>query len=149
MADITLAAYTYGSVLFDPDVPCVTTQWHSFANRQQFQAMMDEALAYYQAKAKQTAPLGWLADTRQMSALTSDDQRWLNTDWNPRAYAAGIRHICIVQSENVFGQIAAASYSTKTLASNEYEIQPVTQPTIEAAKRWIRETLQRHPALSQ
>jgi len=147
MADITLAAYSYGSVLFDPEVPCITTQWHSFANRQQFQAMMNEALDCYQEKSKTTSLLGWLADTRQMSALTSDDQRWLNTDWNPRAYAAGIRHICIVQSENVFGQIAAASYSTKTLANKEYEIQPVTQPTIEKAKHWIQESLQGQPVL--
>jgi len=147
MVDITLAAHAYGSVLFDPDVPCITTQWHSFANRQQFQAMMDEALACYQAKAQRTWPLGWLADTRLMSALTSDDQHWLNTDWNSRAYAAGIRYICIVQSENVFGQIAAASYSTKTIASQDYQIQPVTQPDIKTAKKWLR-TLMQQPVLS-
>ncbi|MBO3271812.1 hypothetical protein [Hymenobacter defluvii] len=147
MADITLAAYSYGSVLFDPEVPCITTQWHSFANRQQFQSMMNEALVCYEEESKRTSPLGWLADTRQMSALTSDDQHWLNTDWNPRAYAAGVRHICIVQSENVFGQIAASSYSAKTLASQEYEIHPVTQPTIVEAKHWIQKNLQLHPVL--
>jgi len=148
MADITLAAYAYGSVLFDPDVPCIITRWHSFANRQQFQTMMDEALACYQAEARRTWPLGWLADTRRMSALTSDDQHWLHTIWNPRAYKAGIRHIGIVQSENVFGQIAAASYSTKTLTSKDYQIQPVTQPTIAAAKQWLHTTIQQRLAVS-
>lgn len=148
MADITLVAHTYGAVLFDSAVPCITTQWHSFANRQQFQQMMDEALECYLIKSRQNRPLGWLADTRRMSALTSDDQQWLNTDWNPRAYAAGIRHVCIVQPENVFGQIATTNYSTKTLASTAYQIQPVTQPTVVAAKRWLREALQASSGLS-
>lgn len=148
MADITLVTHSYGSVLFDADVPCIITRWHSFANRQQFQTMMDEALVCYQTEAKRTWPLGWLADTRQMSALTSDDQRWLNTSWNPRAYAAGIQYVCIVQSENVFGQIAATNYSTNTLATKEYQIQPVTQPDVDRAKEWLRTLVRQQSAVS-
>lgn len=146
MADLVLAAYPYGSVLFASEVPCIITQWHSFANRQQFQSMMNEALEQYKARVQQTRPLGWLADTRHMSALTPDDQQWLNTDWNLRAYAAGIRHISIVQAENVFGKIAADNYSARTLGTATYSLEPSTHATLAEAKRWLKLQLQTLPS---
>jgi hypothetical protein len=141
MADIVLIEESYGSMLLAREVPCLIVQWHGFANRQQFQSLMDRGLDLYIEEATRTQPLGWLADTRLISAITPTDQTWLDTVWNPRAYAAGIRHVSFVLAENVFGQIAVQNYTANTEAAAAYVIEPSHHRTLPEAKRWLRNAL--------
>ncbi|GGF01825.1 hypothetical protein [Hymenobacter cavernae] len=142
MTDITLISEPYGSILFTPAVPCITIQWHSFANRQQFRSLMDRALVAYQTElAHHPRPLGWIADSRQLSALTPDDQNWCDTDWNPRAYAAGIRHIGIVIPESIFGKIAVQQYVTNVLHSDGYTFETRNFSSPQETKEWLQEVL--------
>lgn len=143
MTDISLINEPYGSMLLAPEVPCLIVQWHGFANSQQFRSLMDRGLALYTAQARRTQPLGWLADTRLISAITPTDQQWLNTDWNPRAYAAGIRHVSFVLAENVFGQIAVQNYTANTETAAAYTIEPAHFRTMPEAKQWLRQALLR------
>lgn len=133
----------YGSVRADPAVPCVILQLHRFANRIEFIDLMERGLAYYQAHSSAAQPWGWIGDTRQMGAIPQAVQEWLAKDWNPRAYAAGIRELSIVMAESVLGRIAAQQYAHNTLAGHQHhEIYPVTYPTLEAAKQSIHAHLQ-------
>ncbi|UYZ57860.1 hypothetical protein [Hymenobacter latericus] len=141
MAESVVISEPYGDVLLMPDVPCVAVRWHSFANSAQFRSLMDEALAYYTREAQQTWPLGWLFDLRKMSALVPADQLWLETDWNPRAYSLGVRHIGMVSSENIFGRIAAQVYAANTTAREDYVLEPEILGTLEETKRWVRRNL--------
>ncbi|RYU83803.1 hypothetical protein [Hymenobacter persicinus] len=141
MTDITLIAESYGSMLLAPDVPCLIVQWHGFANQAQFQSLMDRGLALYVEEARRTQPLGWLADTRHVGATTPALQEWLAHDWNPRAYAAGIRHCSFVAPESVFGQISVQQYTAHTTEAATYRIEPAYHRTLAAAKRWLREQL--------
>lgn len=142
MVDIVLIEESYGSMLLAREVPCLIVQWHGFANRQQFQSLMDRGLALYSEEARRTQPLGWLADTRHISAITPADQQCLNTDWNPRAYTAGIRHVSFVLAENVFGQIAVQNYTSNTEAAAAYVIEPAHFRTMPEAKHWLHRALQ-------
>lgn len=141
MSDVVLQAESYGSLLFAPDVPCVIVQWHAFANSQQFRHLMDESLAAFTEQAQQHWPLGWLMDARQMSAIVPADQIWLETDWNVRAYATGLRQIGLVSAENIFGRIATQVYIANTVAQAHYTLDPVARPTLEATKDWVRDAL--------
>ena len=141
MSDSALIAESYGSMLLALAVPCLIVQWHRFANRQQFQSLMDRGLALYSEQSHHTRPLGWLAGNRQVSVITADDQHWLNTDWNPRAYAAGIRHISFVSPETVFGQLAVQSYTVNTIAADAYAIEVAHHRTVSESKRWLRQVL--------
>ncbi|OUJ76111.1 hypothetical protein [Hymenobacter crusticola] len=142
MPDLTLASEPYGAVLFAPEVPCVIIQWHTFANRQQFRSLMDRALAAYQTEiAQHPAPIGWIADSRQLSALTPDDQAWCETDWNPRAYAAGVRYIGIVIPESIFGKIAVQQYVTNVLHNDHYTFETRTFSTVSETKKWLKQML--------
>ena len=95
MSDIVLHEETYGRLLLAPDVPCIIIAWNGFANSEQFRFLMNHGLELYQAEAARTQPLGWLADTRDLSAVKQADQEWLKADWNPRAHTAGIGHVVI------------------------------------------------------
>ena len=141
MSDITLLTEPYGSMLFAPEVPCLIVQWHGFANRQQFQSLMDRGLALYEEEARRSQPLGWLADTRLVGATTPAIQEWLAHDWNPRAYAAGIRHCSFVSPESVFGQISVQLYTAHTEEATGYYIEPAHHHTLAEAKSWLRQVL--------
>lgn len=141
MSDVVLQAESYGSLLFAPEVPCVMVQWHAFANSQQFRSLMDRSLEAFAEQAQQAWPLGWLMDARQMSAIVPADQIWLETDWNPRAYAVGVRHIGIVSAENIFGRIATQVYIANTVAQTHYTLEPVALASLDEAKDWVRDAL--------
>jgi hypothetical protein len=142
MAETVVISESFGDVLLMPEVPCVAVRWHSFANSVQFRSLMDRALSCFVHEAQRTWPLGWMIDMRKMSALVPADQLWLETDWNPRAYHQGIRHIGMVSSENIFGRIAAQVYAANTTAREDYILEPAIHATLEETKRWLRQNLQ-------
>ena len=138
MSDIVLHTEPYGRLLLAPEVPCVIISWNGFANSEQFRFLMDRGLELYQAEAKRTQPLGWLADTQNVQAVKPTDQDWMHTDWNVRAHRAGIRHVSFVVPETVFGQISVQSYSRNVASTNDYEIETYAHRTLKAAKTWLK-----------
>jgi hypothetical protein len=128
----------YVCVRADSAVPCIIVQLRAFANRDQFKQFMNAGLAYYQAHSQPTHRWGWIADTRQMSAIPQQVQQWLAEDWNARAYQAGLREMSIVASANILGQLATQQYAEKALAHLErYVLEPVYYESLEGAKRSV------------
>ncbi|RYY13358.1 MAG: hypothetical protein EOO36_15975 [Cytophagaceae bacterium] len=130
-------------MLLAPEVPCLIVAWYSFANSEQFRSLMNRGLELYTAEAQRTRPLGWLADTRGVSAIRVADQEWLEKDWNPRAYAAGIHHVSFVVPETVFGQMAVSNYSNNAVSNATYAITPDQHRTLAEAKDWLHNELLR------
>lgn len=126
----------YASVRADASVPCVIVQLHAFANREQFKHLMNAGLAYFKAHNQPTHCWGWIADTRHMSAIPQDVQRWLADDWNVQAYRAGLREVSIITSANILGRMATQQYAEKTVAQPErYTLEPVYYASLEEARR--------------
>lgn len=141
MSDIVLHEEAYGCLLMAPEVPCLIISWKGFANSEQFRFLMDRGMELYIAEAAHTSPLGWLADTRVVSAVKEADQIWMKTDWNLRAYQAGIRHVSFVVPETVFGQISVQNYSTNSTQAVDYEITPTQHKTLKEAKSWLKKAI--------
>lgn len=117
-------------------IHAATRHFNGFANSTQFKHIMESGLAHYVAHATAARPWGWVGDTRHMGAIPQAVQQWLTDDWNPRAYAAGIREISIIVSENVLGQLATQQYAQRTTTRQEtYELEPVYYPTLAKGKR--------------
>ena len=141
MADIILHAEPYGSLLLASEVPCVIIAWHGFANSEQFRFLMNRGLELYQAETAHTQPLGWLADTHDVQAVKPIDQEWMRNDWNPRAFAAGIRHVSFVVPETVFGQISVQNYTQNTAVAEAYELELSQHETLRKAKNWLKKAI--------
>ena len=141
MADVVLHEEPYGCLLLSPQVPCIIITWNGFANSTQFRSLMNRGLELYIVEATRTQPLGWLADTRDVSAVKGVDQEWLKTDWNPRASAAGIHHVSFVIPESVFGKITVQNYSTNASNASQYDITPTQHHTLKEAKSWLKKAI--------
>lgn len=128
----------YALVRADTTVPCIIVQLHSFANRDQFKHMMNVGLAYYQAHTQPTRRWGWIADTRQMSAIPQEVQQWLAETWNVQAYEAGLREMSIITSANILGRLATQQYAEKAVAQpDRYVLEPVYYDSLEVAKQQV------------
>jgi hypothetical protein len=114
MSEQIILATPYGTALADSSVPCVITQWHSFANKTEFIALQGAALAYFEQHTTPDRPWGWVGDVRHMGAIPEEAQRWLQDDFNPRALAAGLRVVSVVVAESIFGKIATQRYAQQT-----------------------------------
>lgn len=139
MTEHIILQESYAQVLADAAVPCIIVQLHAFANREQFKQMMNAGLAYYQEQTSPQQPWGWIADTRQMSAISQEVQQWLAQDWNVRAYQAGLREMSIVTAQNILGQIATQQYAQLAVAqSTPYVLEPVYYPSLADAKQGVK-----------
>jgi hypothetical protein len=114
MSEHVILATPYGTALADASVPCVITQWHSFANKTEFIALQGAALAYFEQHSTPDQPWGWVGDVRHMGAIPEEAQRWLQDEFNPRALAAGLRVVSVVVAESIFGKIATQRYAQQT-----------------------------------
>jgi hypothetical protein len=124
------------TVLADPTVPCIIVELHAFANRAQFQHFMNLGLDYYQRHTSPQQPWGWIADTRQMSAIAQQVQQWLAQEWNGRVYQASLREMSIVTSQNILGQ----QYAQLAVAqAAHYELEPVYYASLAEAKQGIQQ----------
>ena len=142
MTEKIIFSQPYGSVLVDEEVPCVISQWHGLAHTTDFRTLLEFALAYYTTRHRSAKPWGWIGDTRQMGAISADVHEWLTHDLNPRMYAAGLRQMSIVTSDNVFSRLASQQYVQGTRnQKDQYDLFTVHYPTLEAAKKGTRAAL--------
>jgi hypothetical protein len=143
MSDQVIFSQPYGTVLVDAGVPCVITQWHSFANATDFIALQQFALEYFEAHSTPAKPWGWVGDVRQMGAIPAKAQAWLIAEFNPRATAAGLREVSVVVAETVFGQIATQRYAQDTAqARDKYVLRTIFYPSLASAKAGATQALQ-------
>lgn len=135
MSDKVIFSQPFGSVLVDATVPCIITQWHAFANANDFIAMMEAATQYFASHSTSAQPWGWVGDVRQMGAIPAKAQAWLISEFNNRAVTAGLREMSIVVAETVFGQLSAQRYAQETANATEtYELHTAFYNSLESAK---------------
>lgn len=54
-----------------------------------------------------------ITDSREMKALTQQDQRWIDEDWRPRARAAGLRRNAILVPKSAVAKLTVAALVKK------------------------------------
>ena len=142
MSDQLLYSKPYGMVLVDASVPCITTQWHAFANASEFIDLQGFALDYFEAHSSPAHPWGWVGDVRQMGAIPAKAQAWLIAEFNPRATAAGLREVSVVVAETVFGQIATQRYINETRTTlDRTELHTQLYNSLPSAKEGARQSV--------
>ena len=100
----------YVLVTADELVPYVVIEIRTFTNRDQFKHFMEAGLAYFKAHHTPMRPWGWVGDTRNMSAIPAEAQRWLAEEWNVQAFDAGLREVSIVTQHYIISQLVTQKY---------------------------------------
>jgi hypothetical protein len=142
MPDQVIFSEAYGTVLVDTSVPCIISQWHTFANKQEFRTLLETAMTYFDAHSSPTKPWGWIADSRHMGAIPAEVQQWLHTVFNQRITTAGLREMSVVVPETIFGKMAVQQYKQNIEQEDTfYELETRYYNSLESAKNSIRQYL--------
>ncbi|MFZ5893345.1 MAG: hypothetical protein ACOY0T_19955 [Myxococcota bacterium] len=117
---------------FHPRVRIVHHQLRGFIRGEQFRTLLEEGLKLLQSRRASK----WLSDDRLNAPVTPADERWIKTDWTPRALAAGWKYWAIVLPENVLGQMNMRRW-IEAHGQLGVTAQSFSEP--EAARRWLEE----------
>ena len=127
----------FGTLEYDPTVPCITATFNGFMSSEQFRQFLSTGLDLIIEKKKEHGKILWLADTRKHVVQPDKDTRWVADEWNPRALKEGIRHVAFVLPENVFGGLSVKKYAENTeKKTNEMIVQMFGD--LDSAKNWFR-----------
>lgn len=97
-------AYT---IYYEPAIDSVIMEWKGYATSRQFRdgtELMLEILV-------QNQTFKVLADIKDMAIIGQEDQKWLDTDFLPRATNQGFRVLAVVRPESYFNKVAIESIS--------------------------------------
>jgi len=97
-------AYT---IYYEPAIDSVIMEWKGYATSRQFRdgtELMLEILV-------QNKTFKVLADIKDMAIIGQEDQKWLDTDFLPRATNQGFRVLAVVRPESYFNKVAIESIS--------------------------------------
>lgn len=117
MATSVLLTRPYGLVLAETSVPCIITQWRAFASATEFITLQEIALCYFETRSSPEQPWGWVGDVHHLPAIPVQAQDWLLAEFTPRAAAAGLRELSLVQSPARLGPFTTQRYTHGTSAA--------------------------------
>ncbi|MCD6066166.1 MAG: hypothetical protein K0S33_992 [Bacteroidetes bacterium] len=97
------------TIYFEETMNIVVMEWAGYATSEQFregtELMLRTLVQHTCSKV--------LADIRDMAIIGMEDQKWLETDFLPRATAAGFKAIAIITPNAYFNKVAVESVSYK------------------------------------
>ncbi len=73
-----------------------------------------------------------IIDTSELKVIRQETQKWIETDWFPRANQSGIKYMAFIVPSDVLGKMSTTKVNEK---AGNIEIQHVD--TMEKAKNWI------------
>jgi hypothetical protein len=108
----------------------IHADWVGFSTSAQFRESCETVLTAMQAKKISRV----IMDGGKAKVAAPADQEWFNTNWIPRAIAAGYRTSAVVVPRDLFGQM-----STKQVVSQVDKAQITTHmfDSTDQAKAWI------------
>ena len=77
----------------------------------------------------------WLADTKNLGAVSAEDLKWTNEEWIPRVVAAGVRSMAFIMPKKVVAKIVVKSGVSRI---DENELSTSYFGTIDDARAWLR-----------
>lgn len=132
---IRLHTAEYGTLDYDPSIPCIIATHIGFATDDEFKDLLNLGLVYAVEKKNDYGKISWLADTLLMDGNTMAE--WSAKDWSPRVVAAGIYHIAFVSPNDVLAQLQIGEYIT-LLPSR---MKTVSFVDVKSAKEWLLEVM--------
>jgi SpoIIAA-like len=97
------------NVYFDEAQKAVVMEWNNYATTEKFregtELMLNELISHHSSKV--------LANIKNMTLISSEDQKWLEEMFLPRAIRFGFRSIAIVKPKSYFNQVAIDNVTHK------------------------------------
>lgn len=119
------------TVHWEEPLQAVWMQWKRYVEGNDYRAGLDAGVSLIREKNASR----WLADLRHLGPVRQEDQQWTNTDWFPRAVAAGVRYMALVAP-----RAAVSRLSVRQIMSRVNDVNLITAhfDELEPARAWLR-----------
>ena len=121
---------TVYNVYYEELLDCVVMQWQGYANSSEFregtELMLNTLISNKSSKV--------LADISNMVLIGQEDQRWLETNFLPRAIRFGFKKIALIQPASYFNKVAIETINNKI---DKEKLVLEIFDNMEDAKRWL------------
>lgn len=129
-------------ITYDTQADTLIMVWDGYSTSQQLYQGSEEALKLIIEHGARKL----LADLKDMTLLSREDQNWIVNSFMPRAMAAGLEYLAIVQPVSYFNKIAVDALSFK---ANERNLSCKILPNRELSKQWLENPDQHDPGALQ
>ncbi len=120
----------YLRIDYDQNENVITMNWKEAVVSEEFREGLNKGLQCVE----ENAIKHWLADVRDMGALSNEDQEWSNNEWFPKIIKAGIKFMAVVISSDIFNQMTVDEIMTKVPQTN---IVHRNFDDMDKAKEWL------------
>jgi hypothetical protein len=126
-------------VTWDPTCKAVCGKWQSWATPTEFAGALEAGLSCL----KEHGGSQWLADCTEMRAVKQSDQEWYDQNWFPRALAAGLRRMAVVNPKSGLSRMNMDDMMGRVPASR---LEVAFFGAVAEAKDWLNRPVIKTPA---
>ncbi|WP_324760047.1 STAS/SEC14 domain-containing protein [Haloarcula sp. GH36] len=90
------------TIEWDGSIEAVIMNWTDFAEGEEYREGLNKGLEVIE----QHGAENWLADLREMGAVSQEDQEWTRNEWHPRAFETSLTNMAIIQPESVVAEMS-------------------------------------------
>ena len=127
-----------GSALWAPEIPGLMMRLQGHVSLDQYQLLLNHGLQMYTGHRPPETVAHWIVDLRQLSTLHPGAHHWMARDWHPRAHAAGLRHLRLVEAETSAESIAQQLLGALVQLATDPALSLTSHDTLEAAIQQAR-----------
>jgi len=113
----------------------VIIEWKGYGEGAELRTALDKVLELLSMKGASAT----LSDASHMAAVTQEDQRWIVSNWTPRARALGLRKMAIMTPRSGVSRLSVNQMLKAAAPLRGDELQTAYFDTPEKAAAWLRE----------
>ena len=131
MSEMIIIDNAYVTLRYYPEKKIIHHTFHKFIHGQVLREAFTEGAKLMEKYGAQK----WLSDDRKNSALTKDDQEWLDVHWRPRVIKAGYKYWALVLPEAIVGQMNLKRIISQQYADSGITVELFNDP--DEAMQWL------------
>ncbi|WP_459192212.1 hypothetical protein [Halosimplex sp. J119] len=120
------------TIEWDQDIGGIVFTWDEYVSGSAFRGGCEALLDAIKDRNAEKV----LTDTRGINAHDDQDQRWMQTDWMPRALEAGLEHSAIVHPDSVISEMDVENMIDDM---DEGSSEPLMTSDMAEAREWLAE----------
>jgi hypothetical protein len=117
-------------VTWDADVKCVELRFRGYIEGDELRAAALSVLKLLETHRASKV----LTDSRDLRALTQEDQRWIDVEWTQKAKSTGLAYNAVVLPKSAIAKMSVAAVMKKI--PNQIEFAYFA--SVEEARAWLR-----------
>ncbi len=114
---------------------CLMINIDGFLGSDQMTSLFEKAYQLF-TESTQSKP-ALILNAIKLGAVKKAEQAWLNDHWNKRMFQAGLKHLAIINPDNIFGEVAIRTYLENNQNTLHYMLNTKTFKDEKAAQRWV------------